>query len=226
VNKTLALLRKPALLLAGLIAAGLAMRLLPAYAGGLALAAELPARGPRSFLALLLGGAALCAVGVPRQAVAFACGYEYGAWGGAALALAAQTLGCAADFVWARAVAQDWARRRLGTRWGKLDRFLADNPFTATLTLRLLPVGNNLATNLLAGVSAVAAMPFLVASALGYLPQTVIFALIAAGVRVDREAQLGLGVALFVLSGLGGALLLRRGFGRRTAALAEAETSP
>jgi uncharacterized membrane protein YdjX (TVP38/TMEM64 family) len=225
VRNSFALLRKPALLLVGLIAAGAAMRLLPAHAGGLALAAQLPARGLRGFLTLLVGGAALCAVGVPRQVVAFACGYEYGAWAGTALALAAQTLGCAADFIWARAVAQDWARRRLGARWARLDRFLADNPFTATLTLRLLPIGSNLATNLLAGASAVAAMPFLAASALGYLPQTVIFSLIAAGVRVDREAQLGMGVALFVLSGFGGMLLLRRGMGQRAAAAAEVETA-
>ncbi|KAA5608943.1 TVP38/TMEM64 family protein [Rhodovastum atsumiense] len=154
--------------------------------------------------------AALCFLGVPRQVPAYAAGLAFGLWGGTVVSLLGVVLGCIASFYWARLVAQDWAQRRLGTRMARLDRFLAANPFSATLMLRLLPVGNNLLLNLLAGVSAVAAGPFLLASLLGYLPQTLVFALIGAGTRVDQQVMLGLGAALFAISGAIGFVLLRR----------------
>ena len=84
--------------------------------------------------------------------VAFAGGTAFGALAGTQLSIAATVLGCATSFFYARLVGRDWARRRLSGRLARVDRFLAENPFTATLTLRLLPVGNNLALNLLAGL--------------------------------------------------------------------------
>ncbi|MBV9786264.1 MAG: VTT domain-containing protein [Acidisphaera sp.] len=213
---TLGAVWRPALLAIGLVAAGLALRLLP----GEGLQSWAAAQGPVAFVAV---AAAACAVGVPRQVVAFAGGYAYGLWAGSGLALAGEALGCVADFLWARAVGRDWARARMrgrfGARLARLDGFLAAQPFTATLTLRLLPVGNNLAFTLLAGVSGVAAGPFLAASVLGYLPQTIIFALLGGGVRVDRAMQLGVAALLFVASALLAALMLRR---RQIAALAAA----
>ena len=70
---------------------------------------------------------------------------------------------------------------------------LAARPFRTTLALRLLPVGSNLALNLLAGLGRIPVLPFLAASAIGYLPQTLIFVLLGEGVAVDRHWQLGLG---------------------------------
>ena len=197
-------LLKTGLLLAGLAAAGLAARGVGAHA--LSGAPTLP-----NAVALVVVGGLLVAVGVPRQAVAFAGGYAFGATQGGALSLAAQVLGCVADFWWARLVARDWARRRLRGRLARADRFLAARPFAATLTLRLLPVGNNLALNLAAGVSGLRAWPFLAASVLGYVPQTAVFALAGSGVHVDRSVQLALGVALFGGSALLGWRLLRSG---------------
>jgi uncharacterized membrane protein YdjX (TVP38/TMEM64 family) len=219
-------LAKPLLLLAGLVAAGVVLRELSA-AGVLDarllgwLSATLGVPGEVVFVGL---GAAACMVGVPRQAVAFAGGTAFGALAGSGLSLAAMLLGCAGSFLWARAIGRDWARRRIerafSGRLARLDRFIAENPFTATLTLRLLPVGNNLALNLLAGLSGVSLLPFLAASALGYVPQTVVFALLGKGVRVDGAVQLGLGLALFVLSALLGLWLLRRGRQAREVAAA------
>ncbi len=203
---------RAALLLAGLVAigAGLSHLGLKPAGGGTT------ARDAATFVAT---GATLAAIGLPRQAVCFAAGYGFGAIDGAALALAAQTLGCAASFFWARLVARDWARRfiarraetgRVGRTLARGDRLLAANPFSATLTLRLLPVGNNLALNLLAGASAVPAPAFIFASLVGYLPQTLVFALAGSGVHVNRGVELGLGVALFAASAALGTWLLRR----------------
>ena len=64
--------------------------------------------------------------------------------------------------------------------------------------------------NLLAGVSAVAAGPFLLASLLGYVPQTAVFALLGDGVRVAEGVQMALAVGLFAASVALGVYLLRR----------------
>jgi uncharacterized membrane protein YdjX (TVP38/TMEM64 family) len=204
------LLWRPLLLLGGLLAAGLALRLLPG-GGPMVVLSRLGAlpHGAAE-VGFVLAAAALCAVGVPRQVAGYAGGYAFGLWGGVALALAAQVLGCLINFLWARVLARDWAQRRLAGRLARLDAFLRANPFLATLMLRLLPVGNNLALNLLAGLSGVAAAPFLLASAIGYVPQTVVFALVGIGTRLDRGAELALGGTLFVAAAALGVLLLRR----------------
>ncbi len=196
-------LLKAGLLLCGLVAAALAARGLGA--GFLANARATP----MGAATLVLSGALLAAAGVPRQAVAFAGGYAFGAWRGGALALVAQMLGCALDFWWARTIARAWATRFLRGRLARADRFLALRPFTATLTLRLLPVGNNLVLNLLAGVSGLRPAPFLAASLLGYVPQTAVFALAGSGTHLNRSVQLGLGAALFLASAALGMVLLR-----------------
>lgn len=198
---------RPALLLLGLVGAGLALRYLGLDAG----VAAAGQHGPLAFVAI---AAAACAVGVPRQVVAYAGGLAFGFWPGAALALLAEILGCIGDFYWARWVARAWAARwlaRNGTgRLEQLSRFLAANAFAATLTLRLLPVGNNLLLNLLAGVSSVAAGPFFAASALGYVPQTAVFALLGGGVRVSQGTQVAVAGTLLALSIALGLLLARR----------------
>ncbi len=200
---------KPALLLAGLASVGIVLRELGLDPRGAIAAAG--SQGPIGFVAL---GTLACAVGLPRQIVALAGGYAFGFWPGAMLALAAEILGCALDFWWARLLGRRVAARFLqrgeGGRLHRLDRFLADRAFTATLTLRLLPFGSNIALNLLAGVSAVAALPFLAASLLGYIPQTVVFALAGAGASLSDGAQLGLAAGLLAASVALGVVLLRR----------------
>ena len=205
--RVLGVVARPGLLLLGLLAAGFALR-------GLGLNAGIAAAGQNGPVAFLVIAAVACAIGIPRQVVAYSGGFAFGFWPGAALALVAEAIGCAADLFWARLVARAWAARWLaragGGRFDRLNRFLAANPFAATLTLRLLPVGNNLLLNLLAGVSSVAVGPFLLASVLGYIPQTVVFALLGGGVRVSQGAQVALAMALFAASIALGSMLLRR----------------
>lgn len=194
---------KPALLLAGLLLAGLALR---NGAGRDALAAP----GQLGLPGFLLAASLACAIGIPRQVVAYAAGLGFGLWQGVALALAAEVLGCAADFSWARLVARDWAARRIRGRLARLDAALARQPFTLTLVLRLLPVGSNIALNLLAGVSAVAAGPFLLASAVGYVPQTVVFTLLGTGVAVGEGTRVAVAIGLFAAATVLGLVLMRR----------------
>ena len=205
---------KFAMMAAGLVAAGLLFRSVGLAPGTDWVDRWVLGQGLLGDLVFVAMGAAVTAVGAPRQGVAFLGGYAFGTVQGSVLSLAAQVAGCALSWAWARAVGRGWAERRLAGRFGHrlrpLRDVLAGSPFGTTLALRLLPVGNNLALNLLAGMAGIGLVPFLVASAIGYLPQTVVFALLGKGVRVDGAWQVALAVALFVVSAAIGFALLRR----------------
>lgn len=157
------------------------------------------------------GFAALAmAVGLPRQAACFLAGYAFGLGEGIALGELATTLGCLFSFTYARLLGRDLVRHKFGDRLERLDAFLKGHPLSMAMLIRLLPVGNNLITNLLAGVSSVPLLPFLGGSVLGYLPQTAIFVLLGSGVQVQPVWRTAASVALFVVSGLLGVFLYRR----------------
>lgn len=205
-------LLKGLVMIAGLVAIGYAARALgvvemldPQW-----LDTQVKGRGFWGEVVFVAAGAALTGVGLPRQLVAFGGGYAFGLWEGTAWALLAQTLGCAAAFWYARLFGRDFVRHRFGARIAKVDGFLRGNPFTMTLLIRFLPVGSNVVTNLAAGVTSVGARPFLAGSILGYLPQTVIFALLGSGIHVEPELRITLSVVLFVASGVLGVWLWRR----------------
>ncbi|MEW5891907.1 MAG: VTT domain-containing protein [Pseudomonadota bacterium] len=160
-------------------------------------------------LFLAIGGLAT-AIGVPRQVIAFLGGYAYGIWTGTLLATLAAGLGCVLAFYYARLLGRSLISARYSGRIRKLDDFVQNNPFSMTLLIRLLPVGSNLVTNLVAGVSRVRSLPFFTASLLGYLPQSLVFALVGGGVQVDSAWHIVLGVTLFIVAGILGAQLYHR----------------
>lgn len=155
-------------------------------------------------------GTIITAVGLPRQMVSFLGGYAFGFVAGSLLSLAATTLGCLTAFYYARLLGHDLLKSRYPDRIRRIDNFIHDNPFTMTLLIRLLPVGSNVFTNLAAGVSSAGAASFLSGSAVGYVPQTVIFALIGSGSRIDPQWRIVLGIILFIVSSVLGFALYRR----------------
>jgi uncharacterized membrane protein YdjX (TVP38/TMEM64 family) len=167
-------------------------------------------QGWRGVLLFVAAGSVFTAIGWPRQVIAFLGGYAYGFWIGTLWALLAASVGCVLAFYYARWLARGFVKRRFPDRLGRLDDFIHEHPFSMTLLIRLLPVGSNLVTNLVAGVSSVRAWPFLGGSALGYVPQTAVFALAGSGVAVDPELRIGLAVLLFVISSVLGVHLYRR----------------
>lgn len=205
--KAFARFGRPLLLLGGLAAIGLVLRQSGLSEG----MRQAGAHGPLAFVLL---GTTFCAVGLPRQAVAYAGGLAFGAGPGTALARVAEVAGAGCSFIWARFVARAWAARWLDRhsngRIGRLRARLGGQPFAATLTLRLLPIGNSLVLTLFAGAAGLPAAPFLLASAVGFAPQTVVFALLGDGVQVDSTLQVLLGLILLVVSGALGMALMRR----------------
>lgn len=181
---------------------------------------EVRGRGVSGELWYIGVGAVMTAIGLPRQVVAFLGGYAFDWLLGTALALLAATLGCALAFGYARLLGRRFVTTRFPGLVRRLDAVLARQPFFMALLIRLLPVGHNLSTNLAAGVSQVRAWPFVAGSALGYLPQTLVFALAGSGVNLDPAWRLGSAVLLFLVSALLGVWLYRH---YRQAAALEAE---
>ncbi len=162
-------------------------------------------------IAVYVGAAALAsAVGVPRQALSFLGGYAFGAALGALFATFATTLGCAGGFFYARLLGRSFVTRLFGRRMQKLNAFLARAPFSMTLVVRCLPVGNNAMTTALAGISSIPALAFIAGSCVGYIPQNLIFAVLGSGMRVDPLWRILLSAMLFVLSTALGYGLYRR----------------
>ncbi len=152
----------------------------------------------------------LAGIGFPRQAISFAGGYTFGLVEGTALALCATIVGCMGAFGFARLMGRDLVARKFSDRVRRVDAFLGEHPFNMALLIRLLPAGSNLLTNLTAGVSSAPALPFIAGSALGFIPQTFIFALTGTGVGIDPAMRIGSSVGLFLISALLGIYLYRR----------------
>jgi len=171
---------------------------------------EVRGRGVAGELLLVGVGAVFVAVGLPRQVISFLAGYGFGFTTGLFVALAATSLGCIITFFYARFLGRDVVSRRFPGKIRRIDDFLADNPFTMTLLIRFLPAGSNLLTNLAAGVSRVGWVPFVAGSAIGYIPQTAVFALVGSGIGVDPVWRIGLSVILFLACGGLGIYLYRR----------------
>lgn len=201
---------KPALIAAGLVAIAMTFPLLGHGAAQAALTHALTRGGWRGEWLFIALATLLIALGLPRQIPAFVAGYAFGPWFGTGLALIAQVIACGLDFIWARAVAREFCRRKFGSRLAWVDKQLTRHPFTAALMLRLMPVGNNLLLNLAAGLTSVRMAPFILASAIGFIPQTLVFALFGKGSMQNHMYLLLLGGATFLVSAFLGLFLLRK----------------
>ena len=171
---------------------------------------EVRGKGLAGSILFVAVGAAFTGVGLPRQVLSFLGGYAFGFMTGTALALLSTVVGCFGAFYYARFLGRQPVLARFPRRIGKIDNFLRESPLSMTLLIRLLPVGSNLIVNLGAGVSGIGAVSFLAGSAIGYLPQTVVFTLLGSGINVEPSFRISLSVVLFVVSAVMGVSLYRK----------------
>lgn len=170
-------------------------------------AAYLHSHGIEGFVAIMLAGAVFTGIGAPRQLLAFVFGFAHGGINGTLAATLATAMGATGCFFIARALLRKSLAGRFDRRMRKFDELFREHTFIKVLMVRLLPVGSNLATNLIAGCSGIRFLPFLAGSTIGYLPQMLVFALAGAGIGNTDEYQLILSVALFIFASMIGALL-------------------
>ena len=153
---------------------------------------------PTTALILFTGiGVLFVSVGLPRQTVALAGGYIYGSLAGGALALLITLAGSALTYTIARRLGRPLLQRYFPGPIARVNRWSADHVFSKTLALRLFPVGSNLATNIGAGIGKAAPSRFFLASSIGFIPQTAVFAL--SGTAVGKSSSLHLIVAILML---------------------------
>lgn len=172
--------------------------------------ARVRGHGLNGALLFLLVGAIVTAVGLPRQIFAFLGGYAFGIGMGTLLGALAALFGCMLSFAYARMFGKNLLREKLGARAGRFDHFIHAHPFSMTVLIRLLPVGSNLLTNLAAGISSIRPTSFFAGSFLGYLPQTLVFALVGSGAHIAPVLKISLAIALFLASMAMGLYLYRR----------------
>lgn len=167
-------------------------------------------RGLTGVLLFLLAASLLISVGSSRQLIAFLAGYGFGFGAGLLLSMLAAIAGCIVTFYVARDLLRGFLQRHATARMHEVNRFIHHNTFSMTLVLRLLPVGSNFLVNLAAGAFSVRGLPFFLGSALGYVPQMLVFTLLGSGSQVQEVWQLAIAVAMFVIATLLGAWLFGR----------------
>lgn len=170
-------------------------------------AAYLKSSGATGLLIVAAAGTLYTAVGGPRQLLAFVLGFALNSVYGTLLSTFITVLGASACFYTARLLLRHSLTKRLGHRMERFDRLFHNNTATKVLMVRLLPVGSNLVTNLLAGCSSIRFIPFAIGSAIGYLPQMLIFALAGAGIGNANHYQFAVSVGLFIVASLLGGYL-------------------
>lgn len=155
-------------------------------------------------------GVLTTAIGLPRQIVAFSGGYVFGLFFGFLIAALATFGGCILAFYYSRFFGRKLVQHLFPAKLKKFDGFVRDNPLLKILFIRLFPVGNNLLTNLIAGISSIKKSRFFIGSFLGYLPQTLIFSLLGSGLTLDSQWQVGISVLLMIIVSLIGIYLFNK----------------
>jgi len=178
----------------------------PAEAWGEALQSA----GVAGVLSFVLAGAAATSIGLPRQLLAFIAGLAFGVFEGLLLSLLAAIAGCCITVLVSRRFLAASVATRFPRFIAMLQRVVRKDVFIKILILRLQPLGTNLMTNVCIGLTDARIGTFLMASAVGYVPQMLVFTLLGSGVRVGSTIQLFLSSALLCISLLLGVYLYRK----------------
>ena len=172
--------------------------------------AQVRDNGAAGVLLFVLVCSLLGSIGLSRQVIAFLGGYAFGFSQGVVLSMVAVVAACITTFYISRVLLRSYLEKRFSGRIQQIDTFLHENTFTMALLVRLLPLGSNWMINIGAGVSSVRKLPFFFGSALGYIPQMLIFSLLGSGTRVDQFWQIAIAMTLFILAASLGVVLYRK----------------
>ncbi|MBD0707564.1 MULTISPECIES: TVP38/TMEM64 family protein [unclassified Streptomyces] len=164
---------------------------------------------------------------VPRPVLNLAAGALFGSAFGLTAALAGTVLGAGISFTLGRFLGQDALRPLVRGRWlTAADGQLSRHGFRSMLAIRLFPGVPFVAANYCAAVSRMGYVPFLVATALGSVPNTAAY--VVAGARAGEPGSPAFLVStgFIVLSGLGAAVVAWLKRHRLRAAVPAASQAP
>ena len=163
-----------------------------------------------NILLLFLFLALATSIGLPRQIAALVAGINLGAFIGVIVATLAATLGCLITFNVARYLLSARITRRYPSQLTKLSDFLGERTFLKAIIIRILPLGSNFITNIIAGVSKVSMPAYVSGSFVGFIPQMVIFSLAGSGIRLGAQNELMASAILFIIALLLTAYLVKK----------------
>ncbi len=155
------------------------------------------------FVVLALG----TGMGLPRQIAALSAGMLFGIKVGFGIATLATITGCILTFMVSRYLLADWVFKRFPDKSLLVHEFLSDSTFVKALIIRILPLGSNFVTNIIAGATRIPFAPYVAGSALGFIPQMVVFTLAGGGIKLASEQQSQLTAVLVVIACLLGLFL-------------------
>ncbi|MEU8433328.1 VTT domain-containing protein [Streptomyces sp. NPDC029216] len=159
---------------------------------------------PAGAAVLLFAGAyGLCtAAFVPRPLLNLAAGAVFGAQSGLVAAVAGTVLGAGISFGLGRAMGQEALRPYLRGRWLKAaDAQLSRHGFRSVLAVRVFPGVPFAAANYLAAVSRCGWFPFLLATALGTVPNTAAYVIAGASASSPGSPAFLVSFAFIAVSG-------------------------
>ncbi len=144
---------------------------------------------------------------LPAAPFSIAAGVLFGAIVGSFVAFVGVMLGCVGAFWVGRALGRDAVERIGGRHVAALDRYLTDRGFASVLFVRLAPMFPYNVINVCAGVSGMPLRPYVLASMIGVIPGTIVYATL--GGTIDEPASAGF-VAVVAIVAVGAGVELRR----------------
>ncbi len=156
--------------------------------------------GPWGPVLFFLTGGVATAFGFPRLVLSALGGVLFGLIGGVVYALFGTLIGTVIGYYFAKLIGKELIDRIFPIRLKNFEAKFLERPFITALLVRNLPVGNNTLTTLFGGLRGIKAIPFFMGSAIGYLPQTIIFALIGSGVQKSEDYRIGLSIIFYLVT--------------------------
>ncbi|MFB7369918.1 TVP38/TMEM64 family protein [Streptomyces sp. NPDC056222] len=156
---------------------------------------------------------------VPRPILNLAAGAVFGTQAGLAAAVAGTVLGAGISFTLGRVLGQGALRPLLRGRWLKAaDGQLSRHGFRSMLAIRLFPGVPFAAANYCAAVSRMGYAPFLLATAIGTIPNTAAYVVAGSEAASPTSPAFLISMGFIVVSGLAAATVAwRKRHGLRTA---------
>ena len=166
---------------------------------------QLGAVGPLAWIGIYLVATVLLLPGTPFT---IGAGVLFGPLVGAVTALVGATLGATASFLVGRGVGRSAVATLAGRRLQTIDRFLTERGLLSVLSVRLIPLFPFNLVNLVAGVTALRLRAYVIGTAVGIVPGTVLLA-VSGGSIDDPTSPLFIGsvvgfAVLVVVTGLVG----------------------
>ncbi len=168
---------------------------------------------------LLLAGLIGPVFFVPRAPVCLVAGLLYGVTAGSLIGMAAGTAGSIMHYYLSMGLLARSAERLTPRRWQRSLTVLKTHPFRALLLLRLFPLSNASVINMIAGLLRIPFRPYLLATVLGTLPITVIYALWGKTASQPSRTHIILSIVLLLLTLIAWFVPRLRGFHREPESL-------